>query len=76
MPASVDKQLAKAIAGPLGVVDGGGNRLAATPAAGAAGASGASGTSGAGQLSAADAAGLRSALPHGGAASGLKPSRP
>ena len=73
VPASVDKQLAKAIAGPLGVVDGSGNRLAATPAAGAAGASGASG---AGQLSAADAAGLRSALPHGGAASGLKPSRP
>lgn len=70
VPASVDKQLAKAIAGPLGVVDGSGNRLAATPAVGAAGASGA------GQLSAADAAGLRSALPHGGAASGLKPSLP
>ena len=64
VPAGIDKQLAKGIAGPLGVLDGGGNRLAGTSAAGV------------NALSANDAAGLRAALPNGGAASKLKPSRP
>jgi hypothetical protein len=66
VPTGIDKQLGKAIAGPLGAVDGGGNRLAAASAAG---------------LSPQDAAGLRSALPHRGAgnlggAAKLTPSRP
>lgn len=65
VPSGIDKQLGMAIAGPLGAVDGGGNRLAAS-----------SGTGGAGTLSPRDAAGLRSALPHGGKDLKLTPSRP
>ncbi|MEY9927872.1 hypothetical protein ABH926_002506 [Catenulispora sp. GP43] len=64
VPAGIDRQLAQAIAGPLGAVDGSGHRLAAASADGAAG-----------TLSPRDAAGLRSALPGGGALK-LTPSRP
>ena len=64
VPGGIDQQLAQAIAGPAGVTDAGGKKLAATRAAGAG-------------LSAADAAGLASALPGGSVAKALpKPVQP
>jgi hypothetical protein len=65
VPAGVDKQLGQAIAGPLGVIDGGGNKLAGARAAAGAG------------VSAAQAArDLASALPSGGAAGAATHAQP
>ncbi|MEZ0115375.1 hypothetical protein ABH920_009410 [Catenulispora sp. EB89] len=67
VPTGVDKELAKAIAGPLGVIDGGGNKVAAAGSG--------SGVAGSGVSAARAAADLASALPSG--AHGLaKPVRP
>ena len=80
VPAGIDKQLGQAIAGPLGAVDGSGHRLAASSGVGGVGGAGGGGSvGGVGTLSPQDAAGLRSALPQGGAAKPkpkLTPSRP